>query len=187
MIFNRSTAPVLPVVMMLVLLAGCWSAPRATVQPKGPPRLIQERVVVDSIAWPATVQSVDPGARAIVLQTAGDVAARKYRVSRRVAGLDHITAWQRVYAVVREELTVSVSEDSRLSADRGAPPPFVSSAKVLSVDRSYRLLTLEYPTGQSETLKVGREVRLEQMQAGDDVRIQPLEVIAIKARKPWWR
>ncbi len=187
MILNRSTALLLPLIIALALLAGCWTAPVATVQPKGPPRLIQERIVVDSIAWPATVQSVDPAARVIVLQTAKDASAHEYRVSRRVTGFERVMAGEKVYAVVREELTVSVAQDNRLAGAHGTPRPFVSSAKILSLDPSYRLLTLQYPNGQSETIKVGRDVRLKQMQAGDDVGIQPLEVVAVAARKPWWK
>ena len=182
----RLMARLLPVAMSCVSLAGCWSPPVATVQPQGPPRLIQDGVVVDSVAWPATVQAVDPSSRMITLQVAGDLTSHVYPVGRRVTGFDHFAAGDRVYALIREKLTVRVSGDSPPGA-AGAPQPFVGSAKVLSLDVSYRLLTLQYPTGRSETFKVKRGVELKQMQAGDDVSIQPLEVIAVAAHKPWWR
>ena len=55
-------------------------------------------------------------------------------------------------------------------------------ARVLMVDPSYRLLTLQYPDGQKETFKVPLGTRLEQMEGGDSVVIRPLEVLALRRR-----
>jgi hypothetical protein len=48
-------------------------------------------------------------------------------------------------------------------------------------------LTVQYTTGENETFKVGAEVDLKHVQAGDDVAIEPLEVVALSLRRPWWR
>jgi len=57
-------------------------------------------------------------------------------------------------------------------------------AKVLSVDPSYRLLTLQYPNGQAQTFKVGLDVKLLEMEPGDIVVIRTMELIALRVEKP---
>jgi hypothetical protein len=166
-----------------VLLGGCWVAPVATVQPKGPPRVIEKGVVVESVLSPATVQSVDPRTRVIVMQAGGDAQPHAYRAGVKLPGFDRVTARDKVRATVTQELTVYVSKDGRSPDLDGGPATRVPDAKVLSVDTSYRLLTLQYPNGRTETYKVGLEVKLKEMVAGDDVMIQPLEIVSLKLRK----
>jgi hypothetical protein len=48
-------------------------------------------------------------------------------------------------APVAEELTVSVRRDGHLASAGGPPPTVVTDAQVLSVDPSYRLVTLHFP------------------------------------------
>jgi len=165
----------LPPLVATMLLAGCWTPPVATVQPKGPPRLIQKGILVESPMRAATVQSAEPRERTIVLQAAGEASSRIYRADRKISGLDRIIPGATVQVSFLEELTICVGATQ-------AP-----TAKVLAVDPSYRLLTLQYPDGRNETLKVGLDVKLGLMQAGDDVTIQRLEVVALAVRKPWWR
>lgn len=184
MLRNRSIA-CLVFLSATFLLAGCWTPPVATVHPRSPPGLIQAGVFVESVLGPAIVRSVNPSARTIVLQVMGTASARTYRVGRAVAGFDRITPGEMAHAIVLERLTVYVSNG--LPAAEGAYDTVMSGTKVLSVDTSYRLLTLQYAAGQNETFKVGAEVDLKRMQAGDDVAIEPLEVVALAVRRPWWR
>ena len=58
------------------------------------------------------------------------------------------------------------------------------NAKVLTVDPSYRLLTLQFTNGQNLTIKAGLNVRLEKMAPGDDVVMRSNEVTAIEIKKP---
>ena len=164
-------------------LAGCWTAPIANVQPKGEPRLIQDGIVVESVKKRATVQSVDVGTRTVVVLNPGDSSQATYKVSPRVSNLDRIKAGDSVQARVAEELAVYVLKDGQLSGAEGAPRHIQADAKVLMVDPSYRLLTLQYPDGHDETFKVGLDVRLGQMQAGDDVVIRTVEAIALQVRR----
>jgi len=188
MILDRLTTNLLSLPATTLLLAGCWTPPVATVQPKSPPGLIQKGVIVESVVGPAIVQSVDPPTQMIVLQITGDASAHAYRAGPKVAGgLDRITVGEKVHAIVAEELTIYVSDEGRWPAVDGVPETMTARTKVLSIDPSFRLLTLQYATGRRETFKVGQEVKLEQVQAGDDVAIQPLEVVSISAHKPWWR
>lgn len=171
-------------------LAGCWTAPVATVQPEGEARLIQKGAVVLSLR-PVLVRSVDRGAHLIFMQAPGDAEVRPYKTSlgdselarleANLAASDfaRILAGNKALAMVSEELTIYVSRDG-LSPDIGRmDTALVAHAKVLAVDPSYRLLTLQHPDGRRETLKVGREMKLRQMQAGDDVIIRPLQVVSL--------
>ncbi len=181
---RRSISRLLPLVPTLVL-AGCWTPPVATVQPKGPSRVIQSGFRVQSAQRPVVVQSVDRAARTIVLRGADGSAAQAYRAGPTVSGIDRITPGERVRASFLEELTIFVSQDRRLAAPGDASDGLLSNARVLSVDPSYRLLTLQYPSGSRETFKVGLEVNLRQVEAGDDVAIRVLEVAALEGRLRW--
>jgi hypothetical protein len=179
---NRTILTFLPLVAV-VGLNGCWTAPVATVQPKGEPRLIQDRVAVESVGRPATVQFVDARARTIVMQAPGEAGTFTSRAGPKVSNLDTIAAGDEVKATVAEELTIYVSRSGELPGADSAPKTPVPHAKVLSVDPSYRLLTLQYSNGRSEIFKVSRDVKLKQMEAGDDVLIRPIEVVALSLRK----
>lgn len=133
----------------------------------------------------ATVQSVDPVKRMIVLQVPGAPGERAYRAGPNVPDLGRLPPGTKVRVKVSEDLTVFVSNDGQLPGADGVPAVSASSAKVLSVDPSYRLLTLQYPDRQKQTFKVGREVQLAQMQAGDNVMIQTPEIVSLSVRKHW--
>ena len=182
MIVNRAMTSLLPLVAAL-LLAGCWTAPSADVRPPGPPRLIQKGIVVRSEVRSAVVQSVDPGTRRVVMQVPGNTGTEIYRAGPNVSDLGHLTPGARVTAWVAEELTVYVSPDGRLPGNDSTTPAG-TQAKVLSVDPSYRLLTLQHPDGRMQTFKVGLEVELKQMQSGDAVMIQsPREIVSLSVHK----
>jgi Cu/Ag efflux protein CusF len=174
-----------PLLLVAALaLPGCWSAPVASVQPKGKPRLIQGAIaVVKSVKLPAVVQSVDLDARAITVLSPGEARPVSYKVSSNVSNLDRLKAGDRVQATVAEELTVSVRRDGHLASAGGSPPTVVTDAQVLSVDPSYRLVTLHFPDGHDETFKVSRRVKLDEVETGDEVTIRPVEAIALRMKK----
>jgi hypothetical protein len=163
-------------------LAGCWTAPVATVQPKGEPRLIESGIAVESVSNLAVVQSVDPSTRTIVVRTSGATKASTYKVGPKIPGLNAIKPGDVIEATLTQELTVYVLPDGRLSGAGGTPEAIVADARVLSVDPSYRLLTLQYPTGENETFKVPLAVKLKQIEAGDSVVIRPVELVALRRK-----
>ena len=63
---NQRLVTSLPCAGVLALSA-CWTAPVATVQPKGEPRLIQGGIDVESVKNPAIVHSVDTSVRTVAL------------------------------------------------------------------------------------------------------------------------
>jgi hypothetical protein len=176
---RRAIARALPAFASLALVA-CWTAPVANVQPKGQPRLIQSGISVESPKDSAIVHSVDTAARKIEVSTpGGGTEVATYTVGPKVKGFDRLKAGDKIKPTLTEELAVYVLRDGKLPAANGSTETIASSAKVLKVDTSYRLLTVEYPDKQQETFKVSRDVKLDQMESGDDVVIRPIQVISL--------
>ena len=173
---KKTIIALLPVITALTL-TGCWTPPNANVQPKGEPRLIQGGVQVESVKHHVTVESVDAGQRAITFKFS-DGTSNTCKVSSQVKNFDQIQAGDKIKVTLAEELAVYVLKDGRL-ADEAIP----FNAKVQKVDPSYRLLTLQYPNGQTETFKVGLDAKVLEMQPGDDVVVKIVEAKAIRIEK----
>jgi hypothetical protein len=101
-------------------LAGCWSVP-VSIVPKGPPRVIQQGVVVEVAMGPAIVESVNPRTRTILLRLPGDTRTHAYRVAQRISNLDRIIVGDEVQAKLTEDLTVYVSRDGGYQVTTGRP------------------------------------------------------------------
>ena len=172
----------MPVLAVAMGLGGCWTAPVASVQPKGEPRLIQGAVAVESVKNPAVVQSIDASTRTVVVLNPANLARTVYKVGPKVSNFEQIKAGDTVQATVAEELTILVMKKGQPQAEGGNVERLDADAKVLMVDPSYRLLTLQYPDGHTETFKVGLDVRLQQMDPGDDVMIRAVETVALRVQ-----
>lgn len=182
--FNTRLLAKTPLVSLAAaaLLSGCWTPHNANVRPPGPPRVIQTGIVVNSALRHAIVQSVDAEKRTIVVQIPGTPGVHSYRAGLQVPDLNRLQAGARVRATVSEELTVYVSHDGRLPGSDGVPGGTESTAKILSLNPSYRVLTLQSRDGETQAFKVGLEVRLGQMQAGDEVLIRAPEIVSLAVR-----
>lgn len=121
----------------------------------------------------ATVESVDRAARTVVLGKPG-VPLPAYRVGRRVRNWDDVHIGDQVRATLEEALTVYVAPEHESTSP---------SARVLLVDASYRLLTIQYPNRENETFKVGLHTAMSGIQPGDSVAIRPVEVIELRVRR----
>lgn len=96
------------------------------------------------------------------------------------SGLSRLGAGDRVRLRLSEELTVCVPRAGL--EQRGSEETLCgkADARVLSVDASYRVLTLQYPNGRTESFKLGLGARMREMEPGDVVLIRPIEIIAIR-------
>ena len=56
-------------------------------------------------------------------------------------------------------------------------------ARVLLIDPSYRLLTVQYPNGGTDTFKVSVNTRLKDMEPGDSVAIELIEAVKLGVRR----
>lgn len=163
--YRRATA----IVSVAVLLSGCWVAPSANVRPQRKAGVVEEGIEVDEVADFATVESVDRAARTVELSVHG-ISLPACRIGPKVRNWGDFRSGDRVRATVREFLTVYV-------AVRGSADP-----RVLLVDPSYRVLTVQYPNGKKEAYKMGINTRMESIEAGDSVAVRPVEVIELRRR-----
>jgi hypothetical protein len=162
-----------------LILAGCWTIPNANVQPGGEARLIQGGIGANSLLDPVIVRAIDLTAHTLVLSSA-ESAATTYRVSPRVTDLGRVRVGEKLRPEVREEFTVYVLRAGQAPGPSGAPQAIAATARVLGIEPSYRLLTLQYLDGQHATFKVGLEVKLSQMEVGDSVAIRAIEVTRLR-------
>ena len=168
-----------PLFLGVLMLAGCWTAPVATVQPQGEPRLIQGEVPVQSVKTLAVVASVDASGGTIALRTEGGAQTATYKVGPKISGLHDLKPGDVVQATLAQALDIYLLRDGQLP---GAAEPVTVDARVLTVDPSYRLLRLQYPDGRHQTFKVPPGTRLEQMAPGDSVVIRPVAVLAMRRK-----
>jgi hypothetical protein len=163
----------------LLILPGCWTPPNANVQPKGEPRLIEDNIHVQTTRRLMVVQSVDTATRTIVVRQPGEQPTSSVRVGPNVSSFDQLKAGDTVE--IRFAVTLAVYV--RRSAEQPQPGGAIAShARVLSVDPSYRLLTLQYPGADTETFKVSLDVQLARMESGNDVVIRPVEAIELRRK-----
>jgi hypothetical protein len=164
-------------------LAGCWTTPVANVQPKGSPRLIQSGIAVRPVKELVVVRSIDTQARTIVVVSTAHAQPIAYVLGPRVSNFDRIKAGDAVEITVARELAVYVLNGDQLTGPGGVNESIAVTARVLSVDPSYRLLAVQYPNGRHETFKPGLEAKLQEMEPGDSVVIRTREVVAVRIVK----
>ena len=183
---NKFIIPAVKISLLPVIalaLTGCWTAPNANVQPAGKPGLIQGEIPVEVIQDPVTVTAIDAAQRRITLQHANEMT-KTFVVGAAVKNLDEIKVGDILKATVKAELSIYILADGKLPNADGTSQTINFDAKVMEVDPSYRLLTLQFNNGQILTIKAGLDVRLQKMAPGDTVVMRSDEVTAILVKKP---
>lgn len=153
-------------------MSACWAPPSAAVRPAGKPRIVARAIEVERDVDSATVASVDRAARTIVLSVQG-IALPPCQIGPGVRNWRDLGSGAVVRARIEEAVTVYVAPMRGLTPD----------ARVLVADRSYRVLTVQYPDGDTDAFKVGLRAPMKDIAAGDSVVIRPLEVIELRARR----
>jgi Cu/Ag efflux protein CusF len=181
----KFAATTISLLTIALALTGCWTPPNANVQPVGKLGLIQGDISVQVIQEPVTVIAIDAAHRTITLKHAND-STKIFTVGDTVKNLDDVKVGDTIKAEVKAELSVYILEGGRLpNADGTTRPKTINfNAKVLQVDPSYRLLTLQFSNGQTMTIKAGLNVMLEKMAPGDDVVMRSNEITGITIKKP---
>jgi len=182
--------PRLPIILTLLpvlvlTLTGCWTPPNANVQPKGKLGLIQGDIPVQVVQDGVTVAVIDTAHRTLTLKR-DDGTMKTFIVNPSVQNFDQVKVGDQIRADVKAELFVYLLEDGRLTNPDGStrPKTINFNAKVLLVDTSYRLLTLQFNNGQKLTIKAALDVRLDKMAPGDDVVMRSNEITGITIKKP---
>jgi len=171
--------------VVALAFTGCWTPPNANVQPVGKPGLIQGGIPVEIIQDPVTVVAIDASQRTIILKR-DDGTTKTFTVGETVGNLGQVKVGDTIKATVKAELSVYILDHGRLpNADGTSRPKTINfNAKVLEVDPSYRILTLQFANGHNLTIKAGLDVMLEKMAPGDDVVMRSSEVTVIAIKTP---
>jgi hypothetical protein len=165
------------------ILSGCWTPPSASVRPDGKPRIVAAGLEVERTVNFAKVESVDPAARTVALSVQG-AALPAYKIGREVRNWSEVRAADHVRATIEEVLTVYVAAAANHTGNpdvRSRSP----QARVLVVDPSYRLLTVLYPDGGTDTFKVALRSRMDGIEAGDSIAVRQVEVSDLHVWRPW--
>ncbi len=173
----------LPVIALT--LTGCWTPPNANVQPKGQPGLIQGDIPVQVVHDGVTVAAIDAVHRTLTLKR-DDGTMKTFTVVPAVENFYQVKVGDQIRADVKAELFVYILENGRLTNPDGStrPKTINFNAKVLQVDPSYRILTLQFSNGQTLAIKTALDVQLEKMAPGDDVVMRANEITGITIKKP---
>jgi len=128
---------------------------------------------------PMRVESIDRINRTVAVSLRG-AAPIQMRIAPGVRHWDDVRPGDQIRPKLKERLTVYI-----------APPPESESkrvtgsddSRVLLVDPSYRLLTVQYPNGRTDTFKVSLNTRLKDMEPGDSVAIELIEALELGVRR----
>jgi hypothetical protein len=178
-----TSATLLPV--LALTLTGCWTPPNANVQPVGKPGLIQSGIPIEIVQASVKVTALDAAQHSITLQHA-DGSTKAFTLADSVKNLDRVKVGDTINATVKAELAVYILDHGMMpNADGTSRPRSINfNAKILQVDPSYRLLTLQFDNGQKLAIKAALDVMLEKMAPGDDVIMRANEVTGIAIKKP---
>jgi hypothetical protein len=172
------------------LALGC-TGPGAAAKPSA--------LAAEAVSVSATVEAIDHGRRTVLLRRAdGTLVAT--RLGPEVRNLDQVRKGDRVVATYVESFAISVTDDEGAPgpaaastvevAAKGAKPRVVSTnvgqitARVESIDRRARTLTLVGSEGVLGTFRVDPRVPLDRIDPGDDVVARVTEAIAIEVVAP---
>jgi hypothetical protein len=104
-----------------------------------------------------------------------------YAIGPKAKGWRGLRTGDEINAQIKAELTVYIPpETDNLDRNMTNHPP---DARVLTVDPSYRVITLQYANRTTETFKVSMHTQLRAIAPGSWVSIRPIEVLKLHARR----
>lgn len=176
----------------LLALTGCKTPPNPLATQTSP-SLAGARIAVQTFREKAVVTELAQGKGELSLRTSAGTT--RCKIAPGVENLDHIQNGTKVKATLSEVAAVFLlKNDTPPSAGVGvtvtgaSPSDQTASvvlqatdarAKVINVDRSYRLLKLEYADGSRKEYKVPLPDTLENIQKGDVALVRTTEPLVI--------
>jgi hypothetical protein len=175
------------------------AAPMSQDTTGGGPEIARGKVVIDAATETATVQSIDKDTRTVVLLH-GDGTTSSYECGSDVRNFDQIK--------VGDQVTATVGQSVAIALIKGGVPPVAGTAtavvrsplgakpggrivdtvgftaRVISLDPSTRMVTLQTPDGQNQTIKVGPDIDLTGVNPGDDVGVKVTRAFAVSVTSP---
>ena len=192
-LLNLAALMVIPAA--LLALTSCSSAPKS----QAAPEVMRGGAVIDTATAIATVQSVDAGTRTVVLQRP-DGSLMNYVCGPEVRNFDQIKVGDRVTAQVADAVaivlvkggvppsagTASVVVRAPLGAKPGGKvvDTVGFTARVMSVDKLNREVTLQMVDGKTRTVKVGSDIKLSKVKPGNDVGVRLTQAFMVAVTTP---
>lgn len=178
----------------LLALTGCKTSPINPLTTQTSPSLMGARIVVQTSHKKAEVTELVPGKSDLTLRSSAGTTTR-CKIAPEVRNLSQIRVGAKVKATLSDVVAVFLLKNGTPpSAEAGVsitgtPPSGQAAsvvlqttdarAKVLNVDRSYRLLKLEYADGSRKEYKFPLPDTLENIQEGDEALVRTTQPLAI--------
>ena len=175
-------------------LAGCKTPPANPLATQDCPSLAGGRMVIQTSREKAVVTSLAANKSELALRCSVGTTTR-CKVAPQVENLTQLQVGEKVEATLSDAVAIFLVKNGPPpdagagvtvtgSAEAGRPGSVVllttdSRAKVINVDRSYRLLKLEYADGSRKEYKVKMPDTLENVAKGDEAVVRTLEPLAI--------
>ena len=183
----------------ILSLAGCKTPPANPLANQSSPTLAGGRVVLQTSHEKAEVTELVAGKSDLALRSSAGTTTR-CKVAPEVANLGQVQVGSRVKVTLTDAVAIFPAKSGPPPSagagvtvtgtpESGQPGSVVLQttdvqAKVYSVDRSYRLLKLQYADGSRKEYKVSLPDTLENVAKGDEVVVRTTEplVICLKTR-----
>ena len=178
----------------LLALSGCQTPPANPLATQSSPSLAGGMTVVNTSREKAVVTDFVPAKSTLALRSSAGTTTR-CKVAPEVVNLSQIQVGEKVKATVTDATAIFLVKNGPPpspgagvtvtgSAEPGQPASVVlettdSQAKVINVDRSYRLLKLQYADGSRKEYKVALPDTLLGVQKGDEAVVRTTEPLAI--------
>ena len=182
----------------LAVLSGCETPPANPLASQSSPSLAGGRVIIQTSQEKAQVTELMPNQGNLALRSSAGTTTR-CKVAPEVANLNQIQTGDKVKATLTDAVTVFLVKSGPPPSagagvtvtgtpESGQPTSIVltttdAQAKVFSVDRSYRLLRLEYADGSRKEYKVSLPDTLLDVQKGDEAVVRTTEPLVICLRR----
>jgi len=192
--WTRKWAAMMLMPAALLALASCSSTSNSQSDD------LRGKLVVDAATATATVQSINAADRTVVLQHS-DGSTSTYECGPEVRNFDQIKVGDQVTATLAESVAIALIEGGDMPIGTGSASAMVRAplgakpagkvvdtvgftAKVMSVDTQKREVTLQTMDGQNETVKVGPDINLANVNPGDTVGVRITRAFAIAVTTP---
>jgi hypothetical protein len=191
----------------LLALASCSSPPpppppaaqAPVASPPVAPALIDAGVIMETASAMVTVQSIDAGARTLVLKRA-DGSTVTFKAGPEIRRFNQIKVGDQIMTTVTDNCTIFVVKE-KLTPSAAASQAVVRTpegaslgsvivnavnidARVLDVDLDHRTALLQYGPTQARSVNVRPGVDLSQVAVGDTVLVRGTQTISIMVGDP---
>lgn len=160
------------------ILAGCHSTANYQKQAQNNPALAGGAIRVESEKVEGVIESIDAAQRTAAIKLEGG-ASQQYRLSTGIMNLAQLAAGTQVKGRAVEEQALFLN-----NAPLPSPGPGVSDFKttIHELDKSYLLITLNYPNDQRRDFKVPIGTDLKNVNAGDQAVVRSTTPILVELR-----